>query len=153
MPAHHVRLYFQTASSLALSDIFYSRQHISVLIKSGIHIVFALCWKETAPQLKFIDDALSINNPDFEKYLGQIYLAELVIKDTPGVTHLLPTWVYSWRSRETIRCALPFTTNARDDFNFHITNFSFLSSYIPSSPAYGVFLTYHTILFYHTVLF
>ena len=26
----------------------------------------------------------------------------------------------------------------RDDFNFHITNFLFLSSNIPSSPAYGV---------------
>ena len=29
----------------------------------------------------------------------------------------------------------------RDDFNFHITNFPFLSSNIPSSPAYGVFIT------------
>ena len=26
----------------------------------------------------------------------------------------------------------------RDDFNFHITNFPFLSSIIPSLPAYGV---------------
>ena len=29
----------------------------------------------------------------------------------------------------------------RDGFNFHITNFPFLSSNIPSSPAYGVFIT------------
>ena len=29
----------------------------------------------------------------------------------------------------------------RDDFNFHITNFQFLSSNIPSSPAYGVFIS------------
>ena len=28
-----------------------------------------------------------------------------------------------------------------DDFNFYITNFSFLSSNIPSSPAYGVFIS------------
>ena len=28
----------------------------------------------------------------------------------------------------------------RDDFNFHITNWPFLSSNIPSSPAYGVFI-------------
>ena len=28
-----------------------------------------------------------------------------------------------------------------DDFNFHITNFPFLSSNIPSLPAYGVFIT------------
>ena len=29
----------------------------------------------------------------------------------------------------------------RDDFNFHITNVPFLSSNIPSSPAYGVFIS------------
>ena len=29
----------------------------------------------------------------------------------------------------------------RNDFNFHITNFPFLSSNIPSSPAYGVFIS------------
>ena len=29
----------------------------------------------------------------------------------------------------------------RDDFNFHITNFPFLSSTFPSSPAYGVFIS------------
>ena len=28
-----------------------------------------------------------------------------------------------------------------DDFNFHISNFPFLSSSIPSSPAYGVFIS------------
>ena len=29
----------------------------------------------------------------------------------------------------------------RDDFNFHITNFPFLSSNIPTSPAYGAFIS------------
>ena len=29
----------------------------------------------------------------------------------------------------------------RDDFNFHITNFPFLSSNFPTSPAYGVFIS------------
>ena len=29
----------------------------------------------------------------------------------------------------------------RDNFNFHVTNFPFLSSNIPSSPAYGVFIS------------
>ena len=50
-------------------------------------IVFALNWKEKiASQFNFtyryIDDVLSINNPDFENYLGQMYPAELEIKDT-----------------------------------------------------------------------
>ena len=51
-------------------------------------------------------------------------------------TPLLPTWIFSWRSRVTVRCAL---YDKRDDFNFHITNFLFLNNNIPSSPAYGVF--------------
>ena len=55
-------------------------------------------------------------------------------------TPLLPTWIYSCRSRVTVSCELPFTTNVTI-FNFHITNFPFLSSNIPSSPAYGVFLS------------
>ena len=29
----------------------------------------------------------------------------------------------------------------RDDFNFHVTNFPFLSSNIPASPAYDVFIS------------
>ena len=33
----------------------------------------------------------------------------------------------------------------RDDFNIHVTHFPFLSSNIPSSPAYGVYLTAHTV--------
>ena len=31
---------------------------------------------------RYIDDVLSINNPDFENYLGQMYPPELKIKDT-----------------------------------------------------------------------
>ena len=35
----------------------------------------------------------------------------------------------------------PSLYDKRNDFNFHITNFPFLSSNIPSSPAYGVFIS------------
>ena len=31
---------------------------------------------------RYIDDVLSINNPDFENFLGQMYPADLEIKDT-----------------------------------------------------------------------
>ena len=33
------------------------------------------------------------------------------------------------------------SSKKNDDFNFHIKNFPFLSSNIPSSPAYGVFIS------------
>ena len=35
---------------------------------------------------RYIDDVLSINNPDFENYLGQMYPVELEIKDTTEST-------------------------------------------------------------------
>ena len=63
---------------------------------------------------RYIDDVLSINNPDFDNYLGQMYPAKLEIKDTTEsncVTPLLPTCIYSCRSRVTVSCALPFTSN------------------------------------------
>ena len=31
---------------------------------------------------RYIDDVFSLNNPEFENYLGQMYPAELEIKDT-----------------------------------------------------------------------
>ena len=79
---------------------------------------------------------MSINNPEFEHYLGQMYPAELEIKDTTSASYLdlllsigrdgqLHTSIY----------------DKRDDLNFHFTKVPFLSSNIPSSPVYGVFIS------------
>ena len=64
-----------------LADIFlhsYGVDFIQFLLSAGR--------KRLAPQFNFtyryIDDVLSINNPDFENYLGQMYSPELEIKDT-----------------------------------------------------------------------
>ena len=89
---------------------------------------------------RYIDDVLSMDNPEFEGYLGRMCPAELEIRDTAesaasasyldlllsiGRDGQLHTSIY----------------DKRDDFNFHITNFPFLSGNIPSSPAYGVFIS------------
>ena len=64
-----------------LADIFlysYEAEFIQSLLSTGK--------KKLASQFNFtyryIDDVLSINNPDFENYLGQMYPTELEIKDT-----------------------------------------------------------------------
>ena len=64
-----------------LADIFlysYEAEFIQSLLSTGK--------KKLASQFNFtyryIDDVLSINNPDFENYLGHMYPAELEIKDT-----------------------------------------------------------------------
>ena len=108
-----------------------------VLKLSRIQTVFALGWKETASSFKFtnryIDDVLSINNQNFENDLGQIYPAEFEIKyttDSNTSTSYLDLLLSIERDGQ-------LRTSVHDkgvDFNFHITNFSFLSSNNPSSP-------------------
>ena len=70
-----------------LADIFlysYETEFIQSLLSTGK--------KKLASQFNFtyryIDDVLSINNPDFENYLGQMYPAELEIKGHDGEQHL-----------------------------------------------------------------
>ena len=77
-----------------IADIF------SVLIRSGIHTVFALNWKEKVSHLSatsHTDTSMTycgINNPDFENYLGQMYPAELEIKHTAGSNTTVHIWIY-----------------------------------------------------------
>ena len=63
----------------------FSRWHLSILIRSGFHTVFALNGKETVSisvqSHSYIDDVLSINNREFENYMDQMYPAELEIKE------------------------------------------------------------------------
>ena len=59
-------------------------RHLFVFIRNGFHTIFALNGKETLASrfnltYRYIDDALSVNNPEFENYLGQMYPAELEI--------------------------------------------------------------------------
>ena len=83
---------------------------------------------------------LRVLYPEFENYLGQMYPVELEIKDTTESNtsasnlDLLLSIGRDGRLHTSIY-------DKRDDFNFHITNFPFLSSNIPASPAYGVFIS------------
>ena len=122
-----------------LADIFlysYEAEFIQSLLSTGR--------KRLASQFNFtyryIDDVLSIYNPDFENYLGQMYPLKLRSKTRRRETVMLPTWIYSCHFGRNGQFHT-FLYDKRDDFNFHITNFPFLSSNIPSSPAYGVYIS------------
>ena len=72
--------------------------------------------------------------------LGQMYPAELEIKDTTESTtsaSYLDLLLSIGRDGQLHTSIY----GKRDDFNFHITNFPFLSSNIPSAPAYRVFIS------------
>ena len=71
--------------------------------------------KRLASQLNFtyiyIDDKLSINNPDFENYLGQMYHPELDIKDTTESNTSASPLIYSCQSVGPVNFTLPFMTS------------------------------------------
>ena len=92
---------------------------------------------------RYIDDVLSINNQEFENYLGQVYSAELEIKNiTESTTSASYLDLLLSIGRD---CQLHTKIyDKRDDFKFHIT-IPFLNRNIPSSPAYGVFIYQLTI--------
>ena len=82
---------------------------------------------------RYIDDVLSLNKPEFENYLRQMYPVEPEIKDTTETN----------TSAAFLDLLLPIVRDdqfhtsiydKRNDFNFHITNFPFLSRKIPASP-------------------
>ena len=119
------------------SNFFFSPPaHLcAVTYMTEISLIVTLNNQFTSPHL------LSISNPDFEKYLGQMYPAEFEIKDTTesNTSASYLDLLLSIESDGQLRTSL---YDKRDDFNFHITNFPFLSSNIQSSPAYGVFISH-----------
>ncbi len=106
------------------------------LISKGKIFSRAFAWKFNFTY-RYIDDLISFNE-NFHQYLSHIYPKELQIKPTTEsdfVTHYLDlTFMRD-------KCGNISTKlyDKRDDFSFHIVNFPFLSSNIPSSPSYGVY--------------
>ena len=93
-----------------LADIFlysYEAEFIQSLLSIGR--------KQLASRFNFtyryIDDVLSINNPEFENYLGQMYPVDSRSKTRQRATLLHLTWIYFCRSGGTVNFTLPFMTN------------------------------------------
>ena len=113
--------------------------------ESAIHTVSALGLRETFSisvqrHTSIIDDVVSINNPDFDNYLGQMYPAELEIKNTTE-SNTSASYLDLLLSIGMDGHLSTSLCDIRCDFNFHITNFPFLSSNIQSSQVYGVFIS------------
>ena len=110
-----VRIKMGTNCASLLADIFlYSYE--AEFIQSLLSTVKKLLASQFNFTYRYIEDVLSINNPDFENYLGQMYPAELEIKDTSAFFLDL---LLSIKSDGQLRTSL---YDKRDDFNFHITN-------------------------------
>ena len=122
-----------------LADLFlysYEAEFIQSLLSAGRKRLVS----QFNVTYRYIDYVLSINNPDFENYLSQMYPSELEIKDTTE-SNTSASYLDLLLSigRDGQLCTSLY--DKRDDFNFYIANFPSLSSNIPSSPAYGVFIS------------
>ena len=85
-----------------------------------------------------IDNVLSLKNT-FAEYLEFIFPREIEIKETTETavsSSYLDCYLYTDNGKLTTRLY-----DKRDNFNFPIVNFPFLSSNIPSAPAYGVYVS------------
>ena len=86
---------------------------------------------------RYIDDVLSLKNTTFAEYLEFIYPRELKIKETTAASSsYLDCYLYIDNGKLATKLY-----DKRHDFNFPIVNFPFLSSNIPSAPAYGVYVS------------
>ena len=89
---------------------------------------------------RYIDDLIVFNNKKFLDYLIKIYPSQLTVEKANKSDHLADyldlTFVIDSGGKLSTR---PY--NKRDDFDFHIVNFPFLSSNIPSGPSYGMYIS------------
>ena len=120
-----------------LADLFlYASEFLTTLTKAKrAHIA-----KKFNLSFRYIDDLISFNNAKINEYLHLIYPPELEIKET---TEDLKSVSYLDLCIEIQNdgnlCSKLY--DKRDDFNFPIVNFPFMSSNIPSCPAYGVYIS------------
>ena len=95
---------------------------------------FNLCYR-------YIDDSIVFNNKKFLYYLREIYPSQLTVEKANKSDHL-PDYL---DLRFVIDSGGKLSTrlyDKRDDFDFHIVNFLFLSSCCyPSDPSCGVYIS------------
>ena len=122
-----------------LADLFlysYENEFLDNMIRSGHRRLarsFNLCYR-------YIDDLIVFNNKKFLDYLKEIYPSQLTVEKANKSDHLADyldlTFIIDSGGKLSTRLY-----DKRDDFDFHIVNFPFVSSNIPSGPSYGVYIS------------
>ena len=122
-----------------LADLFlysYENEFLDNMIKSGHRRLtrsFNLC-------SRYIDVLIVFNNKTFLGYLREIYPSQLTVEKAYKSDHLADyldlTFIIDSGGKLSTRLY-----DKRDDFDFHIVNFPFLSSNILSGPSYSVYIS------------
>ena len=87
---------------------------------------------------RYIDDLISFNNKRFKEFISDIYPKELTISETTESTSIA-SYLDLLLIRDKSNNISTKSYDKRDAFGFHIVNFPFMSSNIPSAPVYGVY--------------
>ena len=86
----------------------------------------------------YIDDLISFKNKGFKEFISDIYPKELTVsKDTEFTSFASDLDLLFTRGKSNNITTKLY--DKRDAFGFLIVNFHFMSSNIPSAPAYGVY--------------
>ena len=122
-----------------LADLFlysYENEFLDIMIRSGHRRLarsFNLCYR-------YIDNLIVFNNKKFLDYLKEIYPSQLTVEKANKSDHLADyldlTFIIDSGGKLSTRLY-----DKCDDFDFHIVNFPYLSSNIPSGPSYGVYIS------------
>ena len=122
-----------------LADLFlysHGNEFLDNMIRSGHRRLarsFNLCYR-------YMDDLIVFNNKKFLDYLKEIYPSQLIVEKANKSDHLAEyldlTFIIDSGGKLSTKLY-----DKRDDFEFHIVNFPFLSSNIPSGPSYGVYIS------------
>ena len=106
------------------------------LVRSGhrkLDWSFNLCYR-------YIDDLIVLNNEKFVDCVKDIYPSELNVEKANRLddqaNYLDLAFIIGNNNG---LCTKLY--DKRDDFKFHIVNFPFLSSNVPSGPSYGVYIS------------
>ena len=88
---------------------------------------------------QYLDDIFTIDNPEFEKHISDIYPAELQLNKTYTSDKENPFLDINIK----VICSDIHTSvyDKRDDFGFPIVNFPWLSGDVPRLPSYGIYIS------------
>ena len=120
-----------------LADLFlysYENEFLDKLIKEGKRKLA----RKFNLSYRCIDDLISFNNKRLKEFISDIYPKELTISETTESTSVA-SFLDLLFIRDNSNNITTKLDDERDTFGFHIVNFPFMSSNIPSAPAYGVY--------------
>ena len=120
-----------------LADLFlysYENEFLDKLIKEGKRKLA----RKLNLSYHYIDDLISFSNKRFKEFISNIYPKELTISETTESTSITSYLDLLFIRDKNNNITSKFY-DKRDAFGFHIVNFPFMSSNIPSAPAYGVY--------------